>query len=71
MEAALKQRDEEWKKEAKERDTMWREELRARNEIFWEESWKQEHNLCTMLVSRDNSMKNALEARDVGWLNSL
>ena len=46
-------------------------ELRVRDEIFWEESGKQEHNLCTMLSARDNSMKKALEVRDVGWLNSL
>ena len=71
MEDALKQRDEEWKKEIEERDAMSREELRVRDEIFWEESGKQEHNLSIMLASRDDSMKKALEPRDVGWLNSL
>ena len=50
---------------------MWREELRVRDELFWEELGKQKHNLCTMLAARDCSMKKALEARDIGWLNSL
>ena len=50
---------------------MWREELRVRDELFWEESRKREHNLCIMLAARDCSMKKALEARDIGWLNSL
>ena len=54
-----------------ERGAMWREELRVRYEILWEESGKLEHNLCTMLAARDSSMKKALEARDVGWLNNL
>ena len=49
---------------------MWREELRVKDEILWEELGKREHNLCTMLAARDRSMKKALEARDVGWLNN-
>ena len=50
---------------------MWREGLRVRDEIFQEESRKQQHNLCTMLATRDYSMKKALESRAMGWLNSL
>ena len=50
---------------------MWKEELRVRDVVFWEESRKQEFNLCKMLEARDRSMKTALESRDIGWLNSL
>ena len=49
---------------------MWREELRVRDKLLWEESRKQEHNLCTMLATRDCIMKKSLEVRDIGWLNS-
>ena len=50
---------------------MWREELRVRDVVFWEESGKQEFNLCKMLETKDRSMKAALESIDIGWLNSL
>ena len=50
---------------------MWGEGLRVRDVAFWEESGKQEFNLCKMLEARDCSMKIALELRDIEWLNSL
>ena len=50
---------------------MWRKEQRVRDAVFWEESRKQEFNLCKMLEVRDRSMKTALGSRDIGSLNSL
>ena len=50
---------------------MWREELRVRDVVFWEESRKQEFNVCKMLETKDYRKKTTLELRDKGWLNSL
>ena len=57
MEDALKQRDEEWKKEIEKMDVMWRKELQERDVIFWDETGKQEYGLCELLEKRDLALK--------------
>ena len=71
MEESIKQRDLGWKRELEERDAMWREELRVRDVAFWEESGKQEDDLCRMLKIRDRKIQDSLVSRDQAWLNSL
>ena len=56
MEEAIKQRDLEWKRELEKRDAMWREELRVRDVAFWEESGKQEGDLCRILETRNRKI---------------
>ena len=46
-------------------------ELKNRDVIYWEETWKQEYNLCEMLEMRDKAIKEELTSRDREWLNSL
>ena len=71
MEEAIKQRDLEWNRELEKRDAMWREELRVRDVAFWEESGKQEGDLCRMLETRVGQFQDSLVSRDQAWLTSL
>ena len=46
-------------------------ELKNRDVIYWEETWKQEYNLCEILEKRDKAIKEELTSRDSKWLNNL
>ena len=71
MEEAIKQKDIEYNREFEGLGAMWKEELRIRDVAFWEESGKQEGDLCRMLETRDKQIQDSLVFRDQAWLNSL
>ena len=50
---------------------MWKEEQRVRDVAFWEESGKQEGDLCRMMETRDKQILDSLVSRDQAWLNRL
>ena len=50
---------------------MWRKELQERDVIFWDETRKQEYNICEMMEGRDLLLKEALTSSDQEWLNGL
>ena len=45
--------------------------MRIEDIAFWEESGKQEFELCKMLETRDNNMKEFFVSRDEALLNIL
>ena len=46
-------------------------ELENRDAIYWEETGKQEYNLCEILEKIDKAIKEELTSKDKEWLNSL